>query len=190
MPFIRRGAWCECGRSCNVRTKQLEQALSAYECEPGGERRWRAKGAAWEKEARSLGKAPGPWFLIGGYPVPDQLGGDREPLLRQAWLITGLEFRDRAGDLFDETATRAAAIENHPGFMKGECVCQSSVEFFHEEEARAVVDPDELFENAAGADVPWRDLSPDEQRYYRDEDVDMREVSVSEYVRKARERSP
>jgi hypothetical protein len=128
--FIRRGAWCQCERSCNTSKGERENGLSVHDCEQTHNKKWRATGSSWNKRQMLVGDASNPkdiWFLVEGIPLNGQKGGDGEPLLASVSVVA--ELRSDGDSLFLEIGQITSINHsNHPGYPN--CECQDALAAF------------------------------------------------------------
>src|SRR5437879_64462 len=86
--FIRNQVWCECERSCNVSTGQLEKGLSVYDCRRVSDGIWEPTGPGFDVRAKKFEGQERkhldglhPWYLVSGRLVGT--GSDGEPLIKE-----------------------------------------------------------------------------------------------------------
>jgi hypothetical protein len=186
MPFIRLDGWCKCEHSFNSAAAVFEEGVSVYECEAVAPDKWRAKGPAWVKNKTGIIRSLKPWFLVDGKAL-DALGGDKEPLLKEVGVRTGLKLFDPSKDLFVEIVANSDEEKPHPA-CEGKCVGESAAEIsgkLLDDEAGAH-EHEELYRNEAGDEVPFDDLSEAEQNYYSDVDIDVAAVTLTEFCARLR----
>ena len=109
--FIRHGIWCECEKSCNSATGQLESGLSVYYCKKANGNTWSPLGQAWKKNGSTVWNSPTPWFLVEGKST-GAVGGDREPLIIDVKAKKCLEW-DNTQKVFVELECDSPLPRNH-----------------------------------------------------------------------------